>query len=133
METNFTYLLYSGNILNMFDIQKCWNKISQEDRYLRFKIHCLTLDLLCTAVMGTIFFSVCFVLQISLLFRFKNQKQSFRGVLLKKRLWCRCFPVNFLKFLRTPFLQNTSERLLLVLEHLPMTTPGVQMIRYAFQ
>ena len=31
----------------------------------------------------------------------------------KKRLWCRCFPVNFAKFLRTPFLQNTSGRRLL--------------------
>ena len=34
------------------------------------------------------------------------------ATLLKKRLWHRCFPVNFVKFLRTPFLQNTSERLL---------------------
>ena len=25
----------------------------------------------------------------------------------------KCFPVNFVKFLRMPFLQNTSERLLL--------------------
>ena len=33
--------------------------------------------------------------------------------LLKKRLWYRCFPVNFVKFLRTLFLQNTSERLFL--------------------
>ena len=33
--------------------------------------------------------------------------------LLKKRLWHRSFPVNFAKFLRTPFLQNTSGRLLL--------------------
>ena len=31
----------------------------------------------------------------------------------KKRLWHRCFSVNFVKFLRTPFLQNTSRRLLL--------------------
>ena len=30
------------------------------------------------------------------------------ATLLKKRLWHRCFPVNFVKFLRTPFLQNTS-------------------------
>ena len=30
-----------------------------------------------------------------------------------KRLWYRCFPVNFVQFPRTPFLQNTSERLLL--------------------
>ena len=35
------------------------------------------------------------------------------ATLLKKRLWHRCFPVNFAKFLRTPFLQNTSRRLLL--------------------
>ena len=27
---------------------------------------------------------------------------------LKKRLWHRCFPASFVKFLRTPFLSNTS-------------------------
>ena len=32
---------------------------------------------------------------------------------LNKRRWHRCFTVNFAKFLRTPFLQNTSGRLLL--------------------
>ena len=32
--------------------------------------------------------------------------------LLKKRPWHRCFPMNFAKFLRAPFLQKTSERLL---------------------
>ena len=31
--------------------------------------------------------------------------------LLKKRLWHNIFPVNFVKFLRRPFLQNTSGRL----------------------
>ena len=36
------------------------------------------------------------------------------ATLLKKRLWHRCFPVNFAKLLRTPFLQNTSGRLLLL-------------------
>ena len=35
------------------------------------------------------------------------------ATLLKKRLWHRCFPVNFSKILKTPFLQNTSGRLLL--------------------
>ena len=35
------------------------------------------------------------------------------ATLLKKRLLHRCFPVNFAKFLRTPFLQNSSGRLLL--------------------
>ena len=33
------------------------------------------------------------------------------ATLLKKRIWHRCFPVNFVKFLRTPFLQNTSGRM----------------------
>ena len=33
------------------------------------------------------------------------------------RLWHRCFPVNFAKFPRTPFLQKTSERLLLTLKY----------------
>ena len=32
---------------------------------------------------------------------------------IKKRLWHRCFPVDFVKSLRTPFLQNTSGRLFL--------------------
>ena len=35
------------------------------------------------------------------------------ATLLKKKLWYRCFPVNFIKLLRTPFLQNTSGWLLL--------------------
>ena len=46
----------SGNILKMFEIQKYWKKISQTDGYLHSKIYCLILDLLCTAVLGTIFF-----------------------------------------------------------------------------
>ena len=39
-----------------------------------------------------------------------------KKTLLKKRLWHKCFPANFVKFLRTPFLQNTSGRLLLYSE-----------------
>ena len=35
------------------------------------------------------------------------------ATLLKKRLWHRCFPVNFEKFLRALFLQKTSGWLLL--------------------
>ena len=34
----------------------------------------------------------------------------------KQRLWHRCFPVNFAKFPRTPLLQNTSGRLICVIE-----------------
>ena len=42
------------------------------------------------------------------------QSLSFNKVagLRPARLSHRCFPVNFVKFLRTPFLQNTSGRLL---------------------
>ena len=35
--------------------------------------------------------------------------------LLKKKLWHRCFPVNFAKFLRTPFFTEHLRRLLLYL------------------
>ena len=40
---------------------------------------------------------------------------SLRKAVLRNiaRLWHSCFPVNFAKFLRTPFLQNTVGRLLL--------------------
>ena len=31
--------------------------------------------------------------------------------IFKTTLWHRCFPVYFVKFLRTPFLENTSGRL----------------------
>ena len=34
-------------------------------------------------------------------------------ILLRKKLWHGCFPMNFVKFLRTSFLQKTSRRLLL--------------------
>ena len=37
----------------------------------------------------------------------------FNKVAGKLRLWHRCFPVNFVKFLRLLFLQNTSRQLLL--------------------
>ena len=39
------------------------------------------------------------------------------ATLLKKRLWHRYFSVNFEKFLRAPFLQNTSGQLLLLLHY----------------
>ena len=35
------------------------------------------------------------------------------ATLLKKKLWHRCFPVNFAKFLRTPFVHKTSGQLLI--------------------
>ena len=41
--------------------------------------------------------------------------QSCRPKAVKRRLWHKCFPVSLAKFLRTPFLQNTSGQLLLPL------------------
>ena len=35
------------------------------------------------------------------------------ATLLKKRLWHKCFPVNFVKFLRAPFSQYNAGRLFL--------------------
>ena len=38
-----------------------------------------------------------------------NKRKYTRPViLLKNRLWHRCFPVDFAKFLRTPYLQNAT-------------------------
>ena len=44
--------------------------------------------------------------------------------LLKERPWHRCFPVNFAKFLRTPFSLNTSGRLLLDKQHFLAGNPS---------
>ena len=43
------------------------------------------------------------------------------STLLKKGLWDRCFPVNFVKFLRTPFFTEHLRWLLLYLIDLFMT------------
>ena len=45
---------------------------------------------------------------------FFNKVPGLRSAtLLKRRLWHRCFPANFAKFLRTSLVQNTPWRLLL--------------------
>ena len=47
---------------------------------------------------------------------FFNEVAGLRpAILLKNRLWHRCFPVNFAKFLKTPFFMETSGGLLLVI------------------
>ena len=43
----------------------------------------------------------------------RAQQNTLLETLLKNRLWHRCFSVNSVKFLKTPFLQNTSGRLFL--------------------
>ena len=48
---------------------------------------------------------------------FFNKVEGFMpATSLKKRLWHRCFPVDFAKFLWTPLLQNTFGRLVLYSE-----------------
>ena len=42
---------------------------------------------------------------------------------LKKRLWHKCFPVNFAKFLRTPFLQ-----IIFFTEHLLATVFDIKIL-----
>ena len=66
--------------------------------------------------------------------RFLNKVAGLRpATLLKKRHWHRCFPVNFMKFLRKPLLQNTSGRLLLscLREFLAIESP-LKKIKSAF-
>ena len=47
---------------------------------------------------------------------FFNKVASLRpATLVKKRLWLRCFPMNFAKFLRTPFLTEQLRWMLLYL------------------
>ena len=51
--------------------------------------------------------------------------------LLKTRLWHRCFPVNFTKFLRRTFLKNIFGRLLLTFDHYLSHTLG-KLLRTSF-
>ena len=46
---------------------------------------------------------------------FDKFKLSISSTSLKASLQCRCFLVNFAKFVRTPFLQNTTGPLLLII------------------
>ena len=51
----------------------------------------------------------CSVKKVFLQFSKNSQPQAWNFI--KKRLWRRCFPVNFTKFLRAPYLQKTTGRL----------------------
>ena len=64
----------------------------------------------CFKIIECIIFNRSFenLIKIDLLYK---KKRLWPVTLLKKSLWHRCFPVNFAKFLRTKFLQNTSGRL----------------------
>ena len=62
------------------------------------------------------------------------------ATLLKKKLWHWCFPVNFVKFLRTPFLQNTFGRwtdslleVVIFLSHKQFFFSGEKVVDYPAQ
>ena len=60
--------------------------------------------------------------------RFFNKVVGLRpATLLRKSPWHRCFPVNFVKFLRVPNLQNTSGRLLLYINLLRCKKSSTKM------
>ena len=59
------------------------------------------------------------------------KKETLRpATLLKKRLSHRCFPVNFAKCLWTPFLYNTSWRLLLLIIALTILIKNIRVNKY---
>ena len=66
-------------------------------------------------------------------FSIKSQVLGLRpATILKKRLWCRCFPVSFAKFRRTPFFIEHLRWLFLTIEFLKivfssMGSPNLQI------
>ena len=57
---------------------------------------------------------------------FFNEATDLRpATLLKKRLWHKRFPVDFAKFLRTPFFTEHLQWLLLILTHFRSSRPEV--------
>ena len=67
-------------------------------------------------------------LEISQILTGKHLCQRF-STLLKKRLWRRYFPVNFAKLLRIPFSQNTSGRLLTVVNRSSSKSVFLKMLK----
>ena len=59
----------------------------------------------------------------------KTPVQDSLATLLKKRFWHRCFHVNFAKFLRILFLQNTSGWLLLLWQKMSSIVNVVEIAR----
>ena len=95
--------------------------------------HCLSVGYFHSSKTRNIYYKTVFFCVHFIYFSFRSSHKRFsvkKGVLksfensailqlleacnfIKKRLWHRCFPVNFAIFLRTRFLQKTSRRLLL--------------------
>ena len=105
---------FSQNTNKNFIRLKCVEKV----RLLKFAKFLLVLHRRCSVKKGVLKIFAKFTGKHMYQSLFFNKVAGFRSAtLLKKRLWQRCFLVNFSKFLRTPFLQNTSGRLLLFIQH----------------
>ena len=77
----------------------------------------------------------CFVKKVLLEISQNSQENacgraSFADLRLKKRLWYRCFPVNFVKFLRAPFLTEQLRQLLLPFLSVYLLLPVRFTLRY---
>ena len=74
----------------------------------------------------------CFVKKLFLeIWQILQENTCPRDIVIKKRLWYRCFPVNFAIFLRTPFL--TEHRRLLLTASTYITGVLRPMITYFFK
>ena len=78
-------------------------------------------------ILKKLFYPGCIWLNKIVTFRSSHQRCSTATLLKKKRLWYRYFPVNFVKFLKTLFLQNASSRLLLYLLKKILTLHSVKV------
>ena len=76
-----------------------------------------------------------FLIQVNAAYHSKAEAlfDDIKKEILKKKLWYRCFPVNFSKFLRTPFLQNISGRLLLGWGRGQKASPPLKSVTHILQ
>ena len=84
-------------------------------KWLRVRVQLQSLEisvLRCTILIKNLWWNLigCRSSRLQLFFKSDNLKNfaTFTWSLFKKRLYHRCFPVIFVKFLRTPFLKNNS-------------------------
>ena len=126
----YNVLLY--NVLNiLLHIFSVWKYLIISELSLRkfFKsrrnIFSLIVEIWCKILKRTLFLEAvtrrCSVKKVFLKISQNSQENtSARFSLLKKRLWQTCFPVNFVKFLRTPFFCRTLRWLLLLFVNLKL-------------
>ena len=113
---NFAKLLrtsFQWNTSGRLRLQFVRNSKDTAWKYFHRKLHCLGQGKSLQKQPQEVFY------ENNLFFKIlQNLQKNFlcqKTLLLRKRLWHRCFPVNFVKVLRTPFSQNTSGWLLLSL------------------